>query len=174
MDYVVAGHIGLAAVVDKVDVVMIAVHKVVEREADHIDFVVVRNKEIEGREKTFVQVVAVPACCILTVPEGKVMMVPVKLERKATEVVLAIQDVEESAARLVLEDLGDMDWQPGRDRADRRCSLRLTSYSREACVAVKKMWLHAQARLNSVLSGQRGGLLEAKIKVGTGKMLANA
>jgi hypothetical protein len=95
MDYVVAGHIGLAAVVDKVDVVMIAVHKVVEREADHIDFVVVRNKEIEGTEKTFVQVVAVPACCILTVPEGKVMMVPVKLERMATEVVLVIQDVEE-------------------------------------------------------------------------------
>jgi hypothetical protein len=47
----------------------------------------------------------------------------------------------------VVEMLEDTGWEPGRDMADRRYSLRLTSCLREAFVAVKVVWLWTQARL---------------------------
>jgi hypothetical protein len=140
---VVVGPMDLAAAVDTVAVVMVVVHMVVGSEAARIDSVVVLDKETEDTGKPSVLVVVGLVCCTLVLPADMAMMFRTDL---GSVVVLGIQDVEE-AVHAVLGDLEDKGSQAGQDR---RCSRRLTSCSREACVAVEEVWLHAQARLSPV------------------------
>jgi hypothetical protein len=131
---------GLAVAVDKVADVMVADHRVEVWVVDHIGKVAVPDEETEDMETTFGQVVVEQACCSLIGLEGRVMMLrtdfDLVVEGREIEVVLVSQDVEADELLAVGWGLADMDWQAGRDRADRRCSLRPTSCSREAYVAV--------------------------------------
>jgi hypothetical protein len=126
-DFVVADdRIDLAAAVDKVAVVAMAVHKAVGWEVGHIAIVAVLGRTTEDMERTSGLAVVGQVGCILFALEGMVkmrrMVVDEKAEETATEVVLGIRVAEASAVRVVGQ---DMEWQPGLlDRADRRCSLR--------------------------------------------------
>jgi hypothetical protein len=141
---VVVVRMAVVLVVGPIDlaVAVAAVHMKVTWAVDHMGLVVGLGGETEDTEKTSGLVVVGVVCCTLIDLEDMVMMfrreLNLEVEDRATEVALEIQDVAAWAVRPV--DL-DMEWQPGPGKVDSP-DLWPPSYSKEAFVAVKEVWLH--------------------------------
>jgi hypothetical protein len=143
----VVGPIDLAVAVGKALAAVAAVHTVAVSAVGHTDFAAGLDKEIEDTEKTFGLAVVGAVGCTLIGLEDRGMMfrrdLDLEVEDKATEVMLAIQGVEVWEVRPVG---WDMDWQAGLDTPGRRFGWQpQPSFPREACVAVKEVWLQAMS-----------------------------
>jgi hypothetical protein len=152
---VVVVHKGFA--VDRAVVVIPAGRRVAGLEIGHtVQGAVVPGMALENTgmedivKRPFVQVVVVLADCILIGSDTEMMFrtsLYFEVVQRVTVELLVNQDVEVLEGRPVVEMLEDTGFEPARDMADRRYSLRLTSCSREAFVAVKVVWLRTRARL---------------------------